>query len=203
MSLTALTATSIDVLQNEEPRRERRAGLWARSATDKAQPAIRGLVPGRGESPTGCCASETLRRRRQERLLRRAERAVAEAGAERHCYGVGHAGKAGGIARLDLVAQRRALAAAERRLPCRRHVGVAANLLDPDGSEAGLAQLALDPGLVGVAAGRAREEARRVARKQAGECFLDDVHERIGLDAVPDRQDQAAGRAQHAPRLAM
>ncbi|MNS96812.1 hypothetical protein D3C72_1311280 [compost metagenome] len=107
------------------------------------------------------------------------------------------------VARLDLVAQRRALAVGHRHLACRGRVAQLLVRLDLDVGEPRAAQVVADLCDVVVAVRRAREKARRVVREHGGDGAGDVVGEGVVFDAVPDAEHEAPAGFQHATRLAV
>src|SRR5439155_20917800 len=99
--------------------------------------------------------------------------------------------KQAGVARLDLVAQRRALAIGGGGVARRARATHLRARLDLDVGEPGAAQVIADLCDVVIAVWRAGEESRRVERKHRGDGVGDVVGKGVLFDAIPDVEDEA------------
>src|SRR5882672_1553217 len=94
------------------------------------------------------------------------DRAKTEPRSESGSGRIGSFAKAGGIARLDLVAQRRALAKADRRITVPGRLAAVLDRLDGDAGKAGRLEFAADPRLVVIAMRCPLQEAGWVTREK-------------------------------------
>src|SRR6266851_8458773 len=116
---------------------------------------------------------------------------------------IGGLAEASGVARLDLVAQRRTLAIADGRVAVPKGLAAVFDRFDGDTGKARRLDLAADPRLVVIAMRRSRQEARCVAGEKRGDSLRHNCGELVLLDAVPDAEHEAAAGPQHPPGLAI
>src|SRR5258705_9286044 len=125
-----------------------------------ATPALRSIAIHINGSPY--TASELFPCLEYDRLDFPVDRPIAEPRRQRFGRGFGHLGETLRVARLDLAAQGRTLAEADRGIAWRGGAGLLGQRLGLDRQEACGLELATDRGFVVIAIGRALEELGRI-----------------------------------------
>ena len=121
----------------------------------------------------------------------------------RDCFRGGrcHAFQAGSIARLDFVAERRALAIGDSRVAGARRDAASCYRFDLDCREAGGAQIGLDRIYVMIPVWRSCQKAGRVARENIARRLGYDPGKVVILYAIPDVEEKAPAGTENAKSL--